>query len=113
MSIVNELFQNLRLLKCYGWGKFDSRYSFLVECAERESQKGSGSQKSRAHEKMNSSGECGRMLLRLSPVSSGWCFSADIRHDESDEYQDLVTFRYSTGDLPLLYSAGGGEIVRF
>jgi len=40
-------------------------------------------------------------------------FFRDIRHDEPDEYQDLDTFRYSAIDLPLLYFASGGEIVRF
>lgn len=62
---------------------------------------------------MNSSGECGRMSLELSPVSFGLCFSTDIRCDGSDEYQDLATFRYSIVDLPLLYAAGGREVVCF
>ena len=53
------------------------------------------------------------MLLQLSPVSCGQCFSAGIRDDGPDEYQDLDTFRYCAVDLSLLYPAGGGEIIRF
>jgi len=53
------------------------------------------------------------MSLQLSPVSSGWCFVVDIRRGGSDERQDLDTFRYSAGNLSLLYSTGGGEIDRF
>ena len=29
MNIVNELFQNLRLLKCYGWGKLNPPLPFF------------------------------------------------------------------------------------
>ena len=82
-------------------------------CAERRSQKGSGSPKSLTHENRSSSGECGRMSLQLLPVSSGWCVSADIRYSGSDECQDLDTFCHSAIDLPLLYPGGGGEIIRF
>lgn len=36
-----------------------------------------------------------------------------LRHSESDEYQDMDTFCYSPIDIPLLYSVGWGEVVRF
>lgn len=53
------------------------------------------------------------MSLQLSPVSSGSCFSADIKYNGPDGDQDLDAFRYSIVDFPLLYTAGERETVRY
>lgn len=39
-------------------------------------------------------------------------FPASAVHDRSNKYQDLDSFCYGIVDLPLLYFAGGREVIR-